>query len=173
MALLAATAGILLPLLTHYREEAARTVCRDQLGRIGQALGRYAMANGGRLPAARPMPRPVEGPNTLPALQMIAGRHMSRAAMAFHCPGDDMALYPLCGSSYYYDTAAALRLSRSSESGQAEADRTPLVWDADNATFRIRGEAVSIEPFHGRRQIAFRDGHVVTQTEPLPPPFGD
>jgi len=172
IALLAATAGTLLPMLTHYRAEAARTVCRGQLGEIGRALHQYADARGGRLPTARPMPKPLEGPDKLPALPMVVGRDMSQAARAFHCPGDDMALYPLCGSSYYYDTAAALRLNRSSGSNAA-GSRTPLLWDADNATFRVRGKPVSIGPFHGRRQIAYRDGHVAAQTEPLPPPFGD
>lgn len=168
IALLTATAAILLPLHSHYQAEAARSVCRVQLGQIGTALGRYAMAHEGRLPAARPMPKPIDGPAALPALPMVVSRYVSRAATAFHCPGDELMLFAMCGSSYYYDTAAAFGTGTTAET----ADATPMIWDADNVTLRARGESIHVPPFHGRRMVGYRDGHVASQSDPLPPPFG-
>lgn len=172
IALLSALVGVLLPLLHHYRTEASRTVCHGHLGRIIAAVGAYAEEHGGRLPLARPMPRPVAGPDSLPALARVVGPRVNRSAYAFHCPGDRMTLYPLCGSSYYYDTMAAFRSGGVGGLVSASPSRTPLLWDCDDLVLRVLGRAVSIPPFHGERVVAHVDGHVGEARASLPPPFG-
>lgn len=167
VALLAAVAGTLLPMLSHYRQEAHRTGCVSQLGSVMNALHTYRQDHG-RLPMARPMPKPIDGPTSLPGLPATIGPYHRRAVLLLRCPGDMLTLFPFCGSSYYYDTTVAMRPTQRSAAG-----RTPLLWDCDDVTLRVGGDRIAVPPFHGRRSVAYLDGHVDAGPARLPPPFGD
>lgn len=172
VALLSVLVGVLLPMLSHYRHEAHRTACAEQLGRAMMGIASYEAAHD-RLPVARPIPKPIDGPDALPALPMTIGRYIGRAAFVFHCPGDGLTLFPLCGSSYYYDTSVAVHHRRGGDGSPVVLPGgTPLLWDCDNVVLRARGETLEIPPFHGDRTIAYLDGHVADAPAPLPPPFG-
>jgi prepilin-type N-terminal cleavage/methylation domain-containing protein len=163
VAILAILLGILLPALTQARSRADRSACMNNLYRIGAAIDRFSEANDGKMPVARSLAAPLISINTNPPLTMALIGQFKAGAEIFHCPGDQMFLYQVCGLSYFYHDRLSGRPVANMNAGMSRwptpAD-LPVVWDADNNVFPAIQGQIEVPRFHDVRVSLFGDWHV-------------
>lgn len=159
--LMAVMLGVLLPALTHARHVAFQHECQSHLRSIGVAMQSYASDYDGRFPRARNLPRPIIGPDLGPPLTMALIGRLRATASVFQCPGDDIHLYPLCGSSYFYFF--------SDKPNRDPAQ--PLLWDADSTVLSTSQGQIFVPNFHGERNSLFVSGDVRFLSEQDTPRF--
>ena len=174
VALLAAMLGILLPALDRARALAHRTACMENQRTIGRGIQDH-LAEVGSLPRARFLDKPVISHDPNPALSWVLLDRMRPVAGVFHCPGDEMALYPACGISYFYNyllsgrTLESIGRANAVSPGAATLADVPLLWDADNVVLDTTRGPLDVPRFHQIRVALFADFHVQTASDSQTP----
>ena len=176
VAILAILLGILLPALTEARSQADRNGCMNNLYQIGAALDRFSEAHEGRLPVARSLAPPILDRSDNPPLMMklIGQFRAGVGANIFHCPGDKMFLYPVCGISYFYNSAVSGRSVASLADGISRwpsRSEVPLIWDADHNVYPSIQGTIEVPRFHEFRVSLFGDWHVDRLADEQTPMF--
>src|SRR5262245_30114880 len=88
IAIIAVLIGLLLPTISHAREQARRTACLANLRTLGQAMIQYADNHRGLLPNSNP-PGETEDFDATNYVLMALNRDYVRAPAVFHCPSDE------------------------------------------------------------------------------------
>lgn len=152
--------GLSLPMLSLVRVRAKQTACASNLRQLGMLIDTKAQQNGGVFPVARYMPAPFVSSDPSPSLlDVLLGGGRRPLDDAFRCPGDQQVFYR-CGISYVYQSELG---GRTLEGGRTGRRLTPsdivVARDCDGGDFETTDGTLSVDFFHGDRNLLFADGH--------------
>ncbi len=156
IAIIGILAALLIPTLARSKESARATACLSNLHQIGIALQLYVQDNENYLPVLTNLGVTAISPpltNPLPTLDVALTNHVS-AGKVFACPSDDLRLFDLTGTSFWWnsllngqnaDDLSAFKM-------KFEAHQIPLVFDKE-AFHKTRGPDFGVN-------YLYADGHI-------------
>lgn len=152
--------GLSLPMLSLVRLQTKQAACASNLRQLGMLIDTKAQHNGGRFPVARYMPLPFVSSDDSPSLlDVLLGGGKRPLDDAFRCPGDQQ-VFVRCGISYTYQSELG---GRTLEGGRMGRRLTPsevvVARDFDGGDFETTDGTLSVDFFHGDRNLLFADGH--------------
>jgi len=104
MAIIAALAAMLLPVLGRARESGRSAVCISNLRQIGVALQLYVQDNQNRLPVMRDRSAGTNSvPNPLPSVDLVLSNELGNVRV-LRCPSDNRQVYEQTRSSYSWNS---------------------------------------------------------------------
>jgi len=158
IAIIAALAALLLPVLGGAKEAGRSTACISNLHQIGVALQLYVQDNDHRFPVLHDAPpnsptNSVPLSNSVATLDRVLSNHVG-AVKVFACPSDDRNLFERTGTSFSWNVLLNGQSTEQIEmfQRQYEAHQVPVVFDK--------------EPFHRARgankgvNYLYADSHI-------------
>jgi len=153
--------GLSLPALSLVRVEAKRAGCASNLRQLGLLIDQKAQVSAGRMPVARYMPPPfVSSDLAPPLLDVLLGAVKRPLDDAFRCPGDQQVFFR-CGISYTYQSELGGRVLDAAVMRRPGLTLSDVVVarDFDGGDFETTEGLLSVDFFHGKRNLLFADGH--------------
>ncbi|MCC7144886.1 MAG: type II secretion system protein [Phycisphaeraceae bacterium] len=158
--------GILMPVLSVVRTRARKATCASNLRQIGVMMEVYAQAHQGLMPVARYMPPPFLSADDAPPLTEVLASYgdsdPKQRQEVYHCPGDVMQVFDLCGSSYMYQTEFSGILPENHPMVKhmgLTLSEVVIARDFDGGDFGTDKGIVPVGFFHDVRNLLFADGH--------------
>ena len=156
--IIAALAGLLLPVLGRAKESARGTACMNNLRQIGVAVRTYVADNQNHMPAITNVPTHEAWLATSNTMDRVLAPALANTTAIFACPSDKQKVHERLGTSYHWNMLARGGTADSLGSALLEVSFpdlgpvTPLVFDAE--AFHIgRGRRNAINLLCVKRSI--------------------
>ncbi|MDP0492290.1 MAG: type II secretion system protein [Verrucomicrobiota bacterium JB023] len=155
IAVIAALAGIAIPIGMGIYRKAQKVRCQSNLREIGLALDAYANDHRGNLPDLMSMRRKKN--EDLPVLETVLSRYLTNPEV-FRCPADK-EFYQKSGSSYAWNhLVSGMNVNMMEFFGSEERSSIPLVGDKEAFHGKEDGTNLLYGDFRARDKVRFQTG---------------